>query len=48
MAKSGIRAPLNWGRGGDMQSDDIEANIESSRFWAFLDRAGRGFMLWPD
>lgn len=31
-----------------MQSDDIEANVGSSWFWAFLDRAGRGFMQWPD
>lgn len=31
-----------------MQPGDIEANVESSRFWAFLDRAGRLFMLWPD
>ena len=30
-----------------MQPGDIEANVESSRFWAFLDRAGRLFMLWP-
>ena len=31
-----------------MQPGDIEANVESSRFWAFLDRAGRLFILWPD
>lgn len=30
-----------------MQVSDSEADVESSPFWAFLDQAGRGFMLRP-